>query len=186
MGAPSSDKATVALPQDSNELAGELQHEQWKYLINGNWLLGEDLPKEANQEYIRGRFEQVFDRHFKLVVVDSNGLLKLKYPDGKIVKLGGYSGHGSFRSPNFTPQYDWLRITIVSPTGCSGQGGLYYADGKGSQWGTFNVAANYDRPRRLPVQPGKEYYYAFTIPDDQSWTLTIEESNMDMWAEEMR
>ena len=186
MFVPSSDKAAIALLQDSNKLAAELQQKQWKYLISGDWLLGENLPDEADEEYIRDRFEQLFNRYFKLTIVDSAGLLKLKYPDGKIVKLGEYSGHGSFKTPNFTPQYKWLRITFLSPTGASGQGGLYYSDGKGSQWGTFNVKANYDKPMRLPVQPGKEYYYTFTIPDNVSWKLTIEESNMDIWIEETK
>jgi hypothetical protein len=78
---PSSDKAAVTLLQDSNSLAEELMREQWKWLISGDWLLGGDLPEEADLEYIRGEFETVFNRHFKLMIVDSDGLQKLKYPD---------------------------------------------------------------------------------------------------------
>ena len=75
---PSSDKATVALLQDSNELAAELQQKQWKWLMSGDWLFGEDLPKEADEEYIRSRFEQLFNQYFKLVIVEKEQLLKLR------------------------------------------------------------------------------------------------------------
>lgn len=78
---PSSDKAAVALLQDSNRLVEELMQKQWKWLISGDWLLGENLPKEADEEYIRGEFETLFNRHFRLMIVDSDGLQKLKYPD---------------------------------------------------------------------------------------------------------
>jgi hypothetical protein len=75
---PSSDKATVALLQDSNKLAAELQQKQWKWLMSGDWLFGEGLPKEADEEYIRSRFEELFNRYFKLVIVEKEQLLKLR------------------------------------------------------------------------------------------------------------
>lgn len=81
LSAPSSDKAVVALLQDSNELTRELQKKQWKWLIGGEWLLGEDLPKESDEEYIRSKFEELFNRHFKLVVVEKEQWLKFESLD---------------------------------------------------------------------------------------------------------
>ena len=78
LGAPSSDKAVVALLDDSNELARELYQGQWRALIRGDWLLGEDLPKEFDGEYIRSKFEDLFYRHFRLLVVDADGLQRLR------------------------------------------------------------------------------------------------------------
>jgi hypothetical protein len=75
---PSSDKAAVALLQDSNILMEELLQKQWKWFISGDWLLGENLPKEADEEYIRGEFETLFNRHFRLIIVEKEQLLKLK------------------------------------------------------------------------------------------------------------
>jgi len=78
LGVPSSDKAAVALLEDSNELASELYHGQWRALIRGDWLLGEELPKEFDEEYIRSKFEDLFHRHFRLLVVDADGLQRLR------------------------------------------------------------------------------------------------------------
>lgn len=75
---PSSDKAAVALLQDSNKLMGELQQKQWGALISGDWLLGKDLPKEFDEEYIRGKFEALFNRYFRLMIVEKEQLFKLK------------------------------------------------------------------------------------------------------------
>lgn len=78
LGVSSSDKAVVALLEDSNELARELYQGQWRALIRGDWLFGEDLPKEFDEEYIRSKFEDLFCRHFKLLVVEVDGLQKLR------------------------------------------------------------------------------------------------------------
>jgi len=78
LGISSSDKAVVALLEDSNELARELYQGQWRALIRGNWLFGEDLPKEFDEEYIRSKFEDIFYRHFRLLVVDLDGLQRLR------------------------------------------------------------------------------------------------------------
>lgn len=140
-------------------------------------------------ELSRSEINRIFNRHLKLVVTDKEGYLKILYPDGEIVEIGEFSGQGSFKTPNFTPKYEWLRITVTSQSGASGNGGLYYSDGRGAQWGTFHVypsSENKDFRLRLPVQPGEEYYYTFTISDNMDWRLTIEESNMDIWIEEMK
>lgn len=192
LGAPLTDKDVVALREDckveAEKLAEAYARELWGDFIEGDLV---ELFKDAGKDpqLTQSEIDRIFNRHLKLVVVDKEGYLKIEYPDGEIVELGEFSGQGSFKTPNFTPKYEWLRITILSPTGCRGEGGLYYSDGKGSQWGSFHVWPDNEGKLfsiRLPVQPGEEYYYTFNIQDDMIWHLTIEESNMDIWLEEMK
>ncbi len=190
LGAPLNDRDIVALNEDCR-LEAERIVEQYARELQSALQAGDlvELFKLAGNspELSKSKINSIFNRHLRLVVTDKEGYLKIKYPDGEIVKLGEYSGQGSFKTPNFTPKYQWLRITVLSPNGGRGEGGLYYSDGKGSQWGTFNIQPNNaGKPFRQPVEPGKEYYYTFTIPDDTIWKLIIEESNMDIWIEEMR
>lgn len=190
LGASLNDKDIVALNEDC-KLEAERITEKYARELQSALQAGDlvELFKRAGKspELSRSEINKLFNRHLKLVVTDKEGYLKILYPDGEIVKLGEFSGQGSFKTPNFTPKYKWLRITILSPNGGRGEGGLYYSDGKGSQWGTCNIQSdNEGKPFRLPVQPGKEYYYTFTIPDDTIWKLIIEESNMGIWIEEMK
>lgn len=189
-GAPLSDKDVVALRDDctieAERLAEAYARELQQDIREGDLVeLFKDAGKEP--ELTQDRIDELFNRHLKLVIVDKEGYLKIEYPDGEIAPLFEFSGQGSFQAPNFTPKYEWLRITITSSTGCNGEGGLYYSDGRGSQWGTFNVKAGIEgTPRRMRVQPGEEYYYMFTISDNMDWQLVIEESNMGLWLEEMK
>lgn len=192
LGAPLTDKDVVALREDckieAEKLAEAYARELWKDFIEGDLV---EIFKDADKdpELTQSEINRIFNKHLKLVVVDKEGYFKIEYPDGEIVKLGEFSGQGSFKTPNFTPKYEWLRITILSPTGCSGEGGLYYSDGKGSHWGTFHVWPDNEGKLfsiRLSVQPGEEYYYTFNIQDDMIWQLEIEESNMAIWIEEMK
>jgi len=192
LGAPLTDKDIVALREDckieAEKLAEAYARELWGDLVGGDLV---ELFKDAGKdpELTQSEINRIFNKHLKLVVVDKEGYLKLEYPDGEILELGVFSGQGSFRTPNFTPNHKWLRITILSPTGCMGEGGLYYSDGRGSQWGTFHVWPDSEDKlfsNRLSVQPGAEYYYTFNIQDDMVWQLKIEESNMDTWIEEMK
>ena len=64
--------------QDSNELARELYKGEWRFLISGKWLFGDDLPKECDYEHIRSRFEDLFNRYFVLRLVDKGGLERLR------------------------------------------------------------------------------------------------------------
>lgn len=190
LGAPFTDKDVVALRNDckleAEKLAEEYAREIWGDLLDANLV---EFFKDAGKEpdFTEKEINTIFNRHMKLVVADKEGYLKIRYPDGEIAKLGSFSGQGSFKTPLFTPKYKWLRITILSPEGCMGEGGLYYSSGQGSQWGTLNIQPNNGgKPVRMPVQPGKEYYYTFKIPEDINWQLIIEESNMDTWIEEMK
>jgi len=192
LGAPLNDKAIVALKEDWRKEAERIVEEHARELqadIKAGDLVEFFKDIGEDPELSKGEINRLFNRHLKLVVTDKEGYLKIEYPDGEIVKLGEFSGQGAFKTPNFTPKYQWLRITILSPTGCRGEGGLYYSDGKGSQWGSFHVWPDNEGKLfsiRLPVQPGEEYYYTFNIQDDMVWQLTIEESNMDIWIEEMK
>ncbi|MFC1914780.1 hypothetical protein ACFLWK_00790 [Chloroflexota bacterium] len=191
LGAPLTDKDVVALQEDckieAEKLAEEYARELWDNLLEGDLV---ELFKSAGKDpnLTKSEINKIFNRHLKIVVTDTEGFLKIEYPDGVIVKLGEFSGQGSFKTPIFSPKYEWLRITILSPTGCQGEGGLYYSDGKGSHYGTFHVWPDIDGKlfsMRLSVRPGEEYYYGFNIQDDMIWQLTIEESNMGWWIEEL-
>ena len=192
LGAPLTDKDVVALREDCKKEAEKLEEryarELWQDLKEADLV---EFFKDAGKdpELTKDEINNIFNRHLKLVTVDKEGYLKIEYPDGEITKIFEFSGNGSFTTPNFIPRYTWLRITITSVSGCNGEGGLYYSDGRGSQWGSFHVKSSTEvtpTPRRLPVEPGKEYYYTFSIADNMDWTLKIEESNMDIWLEEMK
>ena len=190
LGAPLTDKDVVALQEDckleAEKLLEEHARELWQDVVEGD-LVEFFIDADKDPDLTQSEINRIFNRHLELVIVDKEGYLEIEYPDGEIVKLGEFSGQGSFRTPKFIPKYEWLRITITSTTGCYGEGGLYHSNGQGAQWGTFNVASNHEgTPRRLHVEPGKEYYYTFSISDDMVWHLIIEESNMDIWLEEMK
>lgn len=178
MFVPSSDKAAIALLQDSNKLAAELQQKQWKYLITGDWLLGEDLPKEADEEYIRSEFEKLFNKYFRLIIVDSDGLQKLKYPDGDTKLISTWSGKGKFISPTFTVTYDRLKTSwIGNPLG-QFEYNLYDVDGKFI--GGTRISAEPDKKHASgqTVQPGESYYIEIIAPQEMQWTFWLEETNL--------
>lgn len=178
MFVPSSDKAAIALLQDSNKLTAELQQKQWKYLITGDWLLGEDLPEEADEEYIRNEFEKLFNKYFKLMIVDSDGLQKLMYPDGDTQLISTWSGKGKFTTPTFTVTYDRLNTSwIGNPLG-QFEYNLYDVDGRFI--GGTKISAEPDKKHASgqPVQPGKSYYIEIITPEDMQWTFWLEETNL--------
>jgi hypothetical protein len=118
-------------------------------------------------------------------VTDKEGFIKIRYPKGETVILGVYSGKGSFKTPIFSPKYERLKITLLSPTGGQGENGLYYTDGKFKMKGSLNVRPNNEgKGSSIGVEPGKEYYYSFTVPDNMVWELKIEQSNMDSWVDD--
>jgi hypothetical protein len=179
MFVPSSDKAAIALLQDSNKLAAELQQEQWKYLVTGDWLLGEDLPKEADEEYIRSEFEKLFNKYFKLIVVDSDGLQELKYPDGDTKLISTWSGNGTFTSPAFTPTLDRVNISGIVNSGGPCEYKLCTVDGKLIRG--YEGSIKSDKKQTLttaPVQPGESYYFEIVIPQETQWTIWVEETNL--------
>lgn len=176
--APSSDKVVVALLQDSNELMRELQKQQWKWLIGGEWLLGEEPPKESDEEYIRSKFEELFNRHFRLMIVDFDGLQKLKYPDGKTKLIATWSEKGKFTTPTFTVTYDRVKTSwIGNPLG-QFEYNLYSVDGK--YIGGHKTSAEPDKKRESskPVEPGKSYYIEIITPEEMQWTFWLEETNL--------
>jgi hypothetical protein len=178
LSAPSSDKAVVALLKDSNELASELWKGQWRELIKGDWLLGEDLPKEFDEEYIRGKFEALFNRHFRLVIVDSDGLQKLKYPDRQTKLIATWSGKGRFTTPTFTVTYDRLKTSWVGNPPGQFEYNLYDVEGK--YMGGTRTGAEPDKKHESgqPVQPGKSYYIEIITPQEMQWTFWLEETNL--------
>lgn len=175
---PSSDKAVVALLQDSNKLAAELQQQQWKYFISGDWLYGEDLPKESDAEYIRDKFEELFNRYFKLVIVDSDGLQKLMYPDGTTKFIDAWSGKGKFTTPLFTVSYDRIKTTAVVKT--TGRFQYYLYDVNGAKLSGSEMTYQPDKtyPGSMSVKPGKSYYIEITAPAEMQWTFRLEETNL--------
>jgi len=188
LGAPLNDKAIAALNEDckleAERIAEEYARELQSAIKAGDLV---ELFKVAGKgpEVSREEINRIFDRHLKLVVTDKEGFIKIKYPDGETDLLAVYSGKGSFKTPNFTPKYERLKIALLSPTGCRGEGGVYHADGKGVAWGTLTVKPNNEgRTSSVKAKPGKEYYYSFTVPDDMTWELTIEASNMDSWVDD--
>lgn len=188
LGAPLSDKDVVALQEDCKQEAERLAEEYFREL-QSDLKVGDlvEFFKDAGKDpkLSREEINRIFNRHLKLVVTDKEGFIKIKYPDGETVLLAAYSGKGSFKTPNFTPKYERLKITLLSPTGCRGEGGVYHADGRGVAWGTLTVKPNNEgKAWSVRVEPGKEYYYTFDVPDDMTWELTIEESNMDSWVDD--
>ena len=175
---PSSDKATVALLQDSNKLMLELQQKQWKWIIKGDWLLGGDLPKEADEEYIRRRFEELFSRYFKLMIVDSDGLQKLTNPDGQTKLIKTWSGKGKFTTPTFFVTYDRIITSWVGNPLGQFEYNLYSVDGK--NMGGARMSAEPDVKHRSgnSVYPGKSYYIDIIAPQEKRWTFWLEETNL--------
>jgi hypothetical protein len=188
LGAPLVDKAIVALNNDS-KLEAERLAEKYARDIQGALQAGDlvEVFKLAGKDpqVSKADINKIFNRHLKLVVTDKAGLIKLKYPNGETVSLDKFSGKGSFKTPNFVPKYQRLRITLLSLSGGSGTQGLYHSDGKGVTWGTLSVKANNQgKPWSISVESGKEYYFTFTVPNEMDWTLTIEQSNMDSWVDD--
>ena len=188
LGAPLNDKDIVALNEDckleAERIAEKYAREMQSALQAGDLV---ELFKVAGKspEVSRKETNRIFNRHLKLVVTDKEGFIKIKYPDGETIIVGEYSGRGSFQTPNFTPKYDRLKITLLSPTGGRGEGGVYHANSKRGSWGTLTVRPNNEgKAWSVMIEPGKEYYYSFSVPDDMTWELTIEESNMDSWVDD--
>ena len=75
LSAPSSDTAVVALLQDSKALMKELEQEQWEGLVSG------DLFSEVPGEQIWRKFEGLFNRYFRVVIVDKEQWLKYESLD---------------------------------------------------------------------------------------------------------
>jgi len=176
--APSSDKAAVALLQDSNKLMGELQKEQWKWFIGGEWLLGGDQPKESDEEYIRSKFEELFNRHFRLMIVDFDGLQKVKYPEGKTKPIETWSGKGKFTTPTFIVTYDWVKTSWVGNPVGQFEYNLYSVDGKHIGGAGGRAEPDKKHGSGQPVKPGESYYIEIITPEQMQWTFWLEETNL--------
>lgn len=72
--APSSDKAVVALLQDSNELMKKLEREQWERVAKGDWFSEKSVPTWS-------KLKDLFNKYFKVVIVEKEQWLKLKSLD---------------------------------------------------------------------------------------------------------
>jgi len=175
MFAPSSDKATVALLQDSNELMAELRQEQWKYLISGDWLLGEDLPEEADEEYIRSEFEKLFNKYFKLMIVDSDGLQELE--DSRIKPIATWTGKGVFTTPIFSVTEGRLIPSWIGNPPGRFEYRLYSSDGT-IIFGVITQAGldKKEDSAGCPVSPGNSYYIEIIAPEEMQWTFWLEET----------
>ena len=68
---PSSDKAVVSLLHDSNELMRKLELKQWEAIAKGDWFSEESSP-------VRDKMEDLFNRYFKLTVIDKDEWRKLE------------------------------------------------------------------------------------------------------------
>lgn len=188
LGAPLSDKDIVALNEDCKAEAERIS-EKYARELQSALQAGDlvELFKIAGKspEMSRSDINKIFNRHLKLVVTDKEGFIKIRYPNGETVLISEYSGKGSFQTPNFTPKYERLKITLLSPIGGQGEQGLYYTDGRFKMKGSLNVKPNNEgKGWSIDVEPGKEYYYSFTVPDSMTWQLKIEESNMDSWVDD--
>ena len=146
--------------------------------MSGDWLLGESLPKEADEEYVRGRLEQLFNRYFRLMIVDSDGLQKLKYPEGQTKLIATWSGKGKFTTSTFTVTYEKLRTSWVGDPLGQFEYNLYSVDGK--LMGGTRLSAEPDKKHTSgqPVQPGKTYYIEIVAPQEMQWTFWLEETNL--------
>lgn len=187
-GAPLSDKDIVALNEDC-KLEAEKLAEKYARELQSDIQAGDlvELFKDAGKspEFSRSEINSIFNRHLKLVVTDKKGYIKIVYPDGETVLLGAYSGQGSFKTPIFIPKYKRVIITLLSPNGGQGEQGLYYPDGRFTTKGSLYVRPNNEgKGWSISVEPGKEYYFSFTVPDDMVWELKIEQSNMDSWVDD--
>ncbi len=174
----SSDKGAVALLKDSNQLMAELRRKQWKWMVSGDWLLGGDLPAEANGEYIRGRFEQLFNRYFKLVIVDTEGLQRLQYPDAKTKLIATWSGKGKFTTPKFTAKYNRIVTSWTGNPVGQLEYTLYSIDGRFIGRAGNIAEQNQKHGSGQPVQPGQSYYIEITTPQEMEWTFWLEETNL--------
>ena len=143
----------------------------------GDWVEYDKIG-ERSLDLTDSELNNIFHRYFKIVVTDKQGFLKILYPEGEIHSILSHSAKGSFDTPVFTPQYEYLIVTISSLTGGKGEGGLYSSDGKLSYGGTLIVQPDGEgKPHMIHVNPGDEYYYSISVPDEMDWSITIEETN---------
>ena len=74
LGAPSSDKAVVALLQDSNELMKKLEREQWERVAKGDWFSEKNMSTW-------NKLKNLFNKYFKVVIVEKDQWLKFQSLD---------------------------------------------------------------------------------------------------------
>lgn len=181
LGAPANDKDIVALQKAYNAMVEEGEEryarELQDYLKEGDLVsFGKaiDNPWKPSKADIN----RVCNKYIKVRVVDKEGLMKLKYPEGETKLIGTWSGKGPFTTPLFTVSYDRLKTSWIGTPSGRFEYVLYREDDAKS--GSTSMSAYPDRKIHSgqSVKSGNRYYIEIMAPVDMQWTFWVEETNL--------
>lgn len=181
LGAPANDKDIVLLQKAYNSMVEEgterYQRKLQDYLQKGDMV---SFLKEGDNpwEPTKADINRVCSRYIKVMVVDKEGLMKLKYPEGETKLIATYSGKGSFTTPTFTVTYDRLKTSWIGTPSGQFEYKLYTEDG--ARVGALRGSAEPDRKIHSgdQVKPGHRYYIEIIAPEEMQWTFWVEETNL--------
>lgn len=178
--APSADKDSQDLLNDSNALMAKLNQGESQWFWSGgmlHWLqTGQGMPDAGNPSYVRSQFTNLFNKYFQLRVVDAAADARLQNR-----QVATWSANGDFRSPLFSIPYNQLDLNWTfreTPAKVGIQ--LYRSDG--TLVDGLDTGAGLDHAM-LPASLGTGYYvptyeYYLTVSGIAGpWTMTAESEN---------